>query len=162
MINTVRDQVREALGELRLTVGRLRSPIETDLPIMQSISKLVQDFEVATGLPVGLEISGEFVGLPNEHRLAIYRAVQEGLTNIQRHSKAEKAHLRLVELEKEIHLEICDDGIGPQPENPEGFGLHGMRERVEQMGGTMVLNKMAEGGSRLSISIPMPGEFKYG
>ena len=87
----VRDQVREALSELRNTVATLREPLEADIPLHASIKRLATLFEEATGIDVHLLMPDKLPPLSNSHRLALFRTAQEALTNVQRHAQANQA-----------------------------------------------------------------------
>ncbi|MEW5870352.1 MAG: sensor histidine kinase [Chloroflexota bacterium] len=164
-IRFAQEQVRQALGELRQTVGRLRQPLEADLQLEQALPRLAESFRRASQLTVHLDMPPNALALPDTHRLALYRAAQEGLTNVQRHADAGQAWLRLQRLPASILLEIEDDGRGlPQDfsleasARPTSFGLRGLRERMEQLGGRMSLEARPGGGARLRLSLPLPQE----
>jgi signal transduction histidine kinase len=157
MVGTVREQVREALNELRRTVAALRQPEGTDLPLPEALQRLALSFQEATGLRVHLALPDEARELPAGHRLALYRAAQEGLTNVQRHAQAQDAWLNLSWENRAVCLTIGDNGVGlgssPQP---SGFGLRGLQERAAQLGGHVCVEARPEGGTQISISLPIP------
>jgi signal transduction histidine kinase len=150
-----REQVREALQELRGVVGRLREPIEAELPLEQAVRRLAANFESATGLIITLEMPKEPCALNATQRLTLYRATQEGLTNIQRHAHATHAWVRLVCTPARIELSVRDNGNGVQESSQAGFGLRGLAERAAQLGGACTLKPAAEGGALLEISLPV-------
>jgi signal transduction histidine kinase len=160
MMSTVREQVREALTELRGTVATLRSPVEIDLALRNSLRRLARAFEEATGLTVNLMIPEEMQKLPREHRLVLYRGGQEALTNIQRHAGAKQVWLTLMDQDQQVVLLVSDDGVGfpTGPSKETSFGLRGLRERVEQLGGNMVLEARPGGGAQLRLSLPVDFE----
>jgi signal transduction histidine kinase len=163
MIATVRDQVREALGELRRTVATLRAPVEADLQLRQALRRLANHFEGATGITVHLMLPDESQNLPDAHRLALYRAAQEALTNVQRHAGADDVWLQLSHQDGTVTLLVGDNGAGfPARAEQEGFGLRGMRERAEQLGGELYLEPRPGGGTQLSYRIPLPVENAHG
>jgi signal transduction histidine kinase len=93
-------------------------------------------------------------------RLALFRAAQEGLTNLQRHAGASQACLRLVCLSAEIRLELQDNGQGLAPEMPAssiGFGLRGLQERAQALGGEARLENAPGGGAILWMRLPRSG-----
>jgi signal transduction histidine kinase len=157
MVGTVREQVREALGELRSTVATLRTPIEADLHLRSSLRRLVTHFEEATGLTVHRVLPEVIPDLPSEQRLALYRATQEALTNVQRHAEASQVWLVLTVSDDAITLLVSDDGQGLTLSGKEtGFGLQGMRERAAQLGGDLYLEPRRGGGTQLSFRLPLP------
>ena len=162
MVGTVREQVREALGELRATVATLRTPIEADLHLRSSLQRLVSHFEEATGLTVHQALPEEMPSLPETHRLALFRAAQEALTNIQKHAGASQVWLVLTARDEAITLLVGDDGQGVSVSGePGGYGLRGLRERAVQLDGTLHLEPRQGGGTQLSFRLPLahaPGD----
>jgi two-component system NarL family sensor kinase len=159
MVGTVRDQVREALGELRQTVAKLRQPLEVDLQLRSALTRLAQHFEAATGLIVHLMLPEESTHIPDTHRLALFRAAQEALTNVQRHAGAQEVWLQLAQHDRAITLLVSDNGKGIQTDADEGgFGLRGLGERIAQLGGEFFLEPRPGGGTQLSVSLPLPVE----
>jgi signal transduction histidine kinase len=156
LLGVVRQQVREALQELRQTVGRLRAPVDLELSLPQALRRLAGNFQAATGLSVSLEIPETNCEITPAQRLVLYRAAQEGLTNIQRHAQATQAWLRLACGSDELCLELQDNGIGLSPDVPrrEGFGLLGLQERSNALGGQVHLATCPDGGAVLIIRLP--------
>ena len=165
LLVTTQQQVREALNELRQTVGRLREPLEADLQLAHALPRLAESFRQSSDLTIHLDIPAADLALPDTHRLALYRAAQEGLTNVQRHAAATQAWLRFQRLAASVQLEIEDNGRGlpaefalNSPALPASFGLRGMQERLDQLGGQMELETRPEGGTRLRVSLPFAQE----
>ncbi len=156
LIGAGRQQVRDALQDLRATVGRLREPVEVELPLPQALHRLAVSFGEATGLAVHLELPETPCQMTAAQRLALYRAAQEGLTNIQRHAAARQAWLRLECTADRISLHVSDDGRGPGIRPPEGsFGLRGLRERAARLGGAVALTNRPGGGALLTMQLPV-------
>jgi signal transduction histidine kinase len=161
MVGTVRDQVRAALGDLRHIVAALRTPLEAELPLPRALTRLADDFEKATGIAVHLESPEELPPLPTTHRLALHRAAQEGLTNVQRHAQAHRVWVTLRAFEDAVVLEVQDDGRGPPPDAEAlGFGLRGLRERASQPGGEMQFGPRPGGGTQLALRMPLPEKLR--
>ncbi|RMD52507.1 MAG: sensor histidine kinase, partial [Candidatus Thermofonsia bacterium] len=156
MIATVREQVREALQELRQTVATLRHPLEVDLPLSQALRRLIRNFEEASGLVVNVLLPDDLPELPPAQRLAVYRTVQEGLTNVQKHAQATQVWLQLMQQNGALLLRMSDDGVGwPEKRPSTGFGLRGMAERAAQLGGELHLEPRPGGGAQLRLRLPM-------
>jgi signal transduction histidine kinase len=155
LIGAGRQQVRDALQDLRATVGRLREPVEIELSLPQALRRLAASFQEATGLTVHLELPETACVMTAAQRLALYRTAQEGLTNIQRHAAARQAWLRLECSPDQISLHVSDDGRGLVAGVPSGgFGLAGLRERAAQLDGALTLADRPGGGATLTIQLP--------
>ena len=157
MVGTVHEQMREGLSELRSAVATLREPLQSDISLKSALKALGQNFEAATEIKVEMAFAHKLPDFPNEYRVAIYRAAQEALTNVQRHAKAKKVRMTLSIENSEINLTLRDNGIG-LPENADklGFGLRGIQERAAQLGGRVHLEANPEGGAQICICLPLP------
>ncbi len=160
MIEAMRGQIKQALAELRQTVSALRSPEAAaglNGSLATAVTHLVQTFQEATSLTIHLTMPEELPLLPEAHRLAMYRAAQESLTNVQRHANARQAWLIIAADADHITLSVSDDGQGLRDEVRDGrFGLIGLRERAKQLGGSLTLGAADEGGARLIMQLPVP------
>src|SRR5262245_18998199 len=123
---------REALVEVRRLVGVLREDEALREPARgaAAVGELVHRVSAA-GLPVELEVQGSVDGLPAAPDLAVYRIVQESLTNVLKHAAATKAHVLIARQPDQVAVEVTDDGTGAANGRAEdsGNGLRGMRER---------------------------------
>ncbi len=159
LIGAGRQQVRDALQDVRQTVGRLREPVEIELSLPQALRRLTAGFQEATGLQIHLEIEPGDLSYSAAQRLALYRCAQEGLTNIQRHAEASQAWIKFNHSQHRAVLQISDNGKGV-PDAGEtsltpGYGLRGLQERASQLGGSASLTNRPEGGAVLSFQIPV-------
>jgi len=162
------EQVRHArrltldcLREVRRSVGALRATTLEELSLERALTKLVADFSDSTGIAVSLELNlSDGLEPAADARLALYRVAQEGLTNVQRHAHATSVRLALSAADGSASIVVDDDGRGPvaevQPET-SGFGLLGLRERVELLGGRLSFSRRASGGSELAATLPLHG-----
>lgn len=142
---------RDALQDVRRSVGSLRSDDERP-PLTESLHELSRD----AGIPVELEISGSPRVLTSAANHALFRAAQEGLTNIRKHADARTSWIRLDFADPaRTRLTIEDDGRGAPPLNGNaGFGLKGMHERVELLGGSVTTGNRDRGGFCLQVEVP--------
>lgn len=141
----------EALDDVRRSVGALRTDT-TRPPLPEALRELA-----GHGDPVPtLAIEGEPRPLPPGVEHALYRAAQEGLTNIRKHARASQAVLRLdFRIPQTLVLELADNGVGTDPgAHSSGFGLRGLRERVELLGGKVDSGNRLEGGFALRVEVP--------
>ena len=158
MVGAMREEMKEALSELRRTVSALRAPISSQESIDVTLSNLAKSFEQRTGIPTHFWVSSGFPGLPENYRQAFYRAAQEALTNIQRHAMARNAWMKLSADDQKVNLVMEDDGKGMDrvSENRTGTGIRGMEERAVQLGGEMKMVDRHGGGTLLVFSVPLP------
>ncbi|GAA4514853.1 MULTISPECIES: sensor histidine kinase [Nonomuraea] len=150
---------RQALAEMRQLLDVLRADggggadaatgVGTD-----RLPALVEEAGTA-GLPARLTVRGEPVALPTAVDHAVYRIVQEALTNTRKHSVGARATVRLSYESAAIEVEVLDDGASKQPAAPAGFGLGGMAERVALCGGRLSTGPREEGGFRVHARIPL-------
>ncbi|MFC7762483.1 sensor histidine kinase [Catellatospora bangladeshensis] len=129
------DQAEQALAEVRRSVGALREP-RTAVPLPEALRELVA-LASAAGVPTSLDVTGQARPLEPAAEESLYRAAQEGLTNVRKHAHASRAALVLDYTgEAEVRLEVRDDGAGPAGDPHDGgFGLVGVRERAAFAGG---------------------------
>jgi signal transduction histidine kinase len=135
---TISSTAREALGDVRILLSQLRhNQGDSPQPVLADLDRLVEQMR-SSGLIVSRRATGQPIALPTGHQLAVYRIVQEALTNALRHGDTS----REVRLEFEwrpdaltvsVSNALADDGLGAA--NPTGHGLAGMRERVALFGG---------------------------
>ncbi len=149
---------KTALDEVRSVLGILRADGGQEAPLVPE-----PDLSRLAGLAASVTAQGVVVGLddalteppPAATQLAIYRIVQESLTNVLRHAKATSARVSLVEEGGEYVVSILDDGTAPGPADGQGRGLLGMRERAELLGGSFEAGRAPGGGFRVEARIPM-------
>jgi signal transduction histidine kinase len=152
---------RAAMGELRNLLSLLAPAggVWDDAPLgpqpgLADISALVERVSAA-GLPVALHSSLPSGGLPPGLDLAVYRVVQEGLTNVLRHAGGAPAVVRISGRLEQLVITVSDDGAGTSGAEP-GRGLLGLRERVALYGGAVDAGPRPGGGWRLRATIPLP------
>ncbi len=170
MLTTVRTQIKEALKDVRQTVSKLREPLEAELPLPQAVRQAALSFQEATGLSVHLDVGVHVPVLSAEQHLAMYRAVQEALTNVQRHAQATQVWLSLFMQADELCLHVRDNGAGLADESANarrGFGLLGMNERAVQLGGHFSMENWQTsggqiGGASLTFCLPVPHKEEIG
>lgn len=154
-LQIINDSTRDASSELRATVGVLRrQPSRTPAPRLDQIEELIDSVE-AGGPGVELVRSGRPENLSGLVELVAYRVVQEALTNVVRHASATKVVVELTTNAAELVVVVSDDGIGGGV--TEGFGISGMRERVEAVEGNLVIGAADIGGVRVQATIPLGG-----
>ena len=147
--------IEQQIAALRSLIADLRPAVLDELGLQPAIETLAQRVRVVEGLVVELDLQLGAVRLAPEIESTIYRLVQESLTNISKHARAERVWVRLGEDGGAVTVEVRDDGIGFSPDAPSsGFGLTGMRERVALAGGEITVSSRPEGGSTVSARLP--------
>ncbi|MFN6474917.1 MAG: sensor histidine kinase [Nostoc sp. DedQUE07] len=145
----------EALLEIRRSLSVLRSNPLQGQSLKSAIEKLLIDFQQTTSIEPSCKIDLPHT-LPTEVNTALFRIVQESLTNICKHAEATSVTVKLLAHAGMIHLSIEDNGKGFNPtQNTTGFGLQGMRERSIALGGQLNLHSQLGTGCCISVSLPL-------
>lgn len=152
---------REALDELRVTLGAVRQGAERGpVPGLARLPAL-RDRLAGAGLAVDLRVTGDVRDLPAAVDLSAYRVVQEALTNVLRHAGVANAEVRVDYCADEVTVEVTDEGTGVRRDGTDpvddesGHGLAGMRERVAALGGRLSAGPRAGGGFRVYARLPV-------
>lgn len=151
VLEKAQQQAEEALAEVRRSVGSLREQ-RPAVPLPEALRALAEEASAA-GVPTSLDVSGAARPLVPAAEESLYRAAQEGLTNVRKHARATRASLLLDYTgPAAVRLEVRDDGAGLQ--GGSGFGLLGVRERAAHAGGSMKIESVVGQGSTLSVEVP--------
>ena len=149
------------IENLRRLTRALRPIYLEDLGLVTALEMLTRETSQANSLEVAFTQQGLERRLPPDVELALYRIAQEALNNVVRHAKASQAELSVIFGDREICLEVNDDGVGFQMPNsptdfaPSGhFGLVGIRERAELIGARLAVRSEGGRGTRLSVRLP--------
>jgi signal transduction histidine kinase/YHS domain-containing protein len=161
-LQTMRGSITTLVDELRAIIGDLRPPALAELGLLSAV-ELLLGRSGETQPEVTLVVQGDQRRLAPQSELALFRIVQEAWSNIRRHAQARRASFTFAYEHDSLHVTITDDGIGFVPptdaEAPDGhWGVRGMRERAELIGGTLDVTSESRRGTRLQLSIPYPGE----
>jgi len=152
---------RDALTEMRRLLGVLREDASADAvrdpqPSLTQVNDLVETARAA-GSPVTLTLEGAVVPLPTGVDLCAYRILQEALTNVRRHAPGAAVEVELEYQPEVLRLRVRDHGPGAAPEDPDGHGLLGMRERAIMVGGTLTAGPAEGGGFVVDAVLPIAG-----
>jgi signal transduction histidine kinase len=149
---------REALAEMSRLLGILRKEGEglslAPRPSLAQVDVLLQTVRDA-GVPVELRIEGEQADLPAGVDVSAYRIVQEALTNVVKHAGPARATVVVRYSRRAVEVEVTDDGRRSVNGRTAGYGLAGMRERVELHGGTLEAGGRGEGGFAVKARLPL-------
>jgi PAS domain S-box-containing protein len=153
--------VQQLSREIRTASYLLHPPLLDESGLSEAIQWYIQGLMERSGLTIELDIPDDFGRLPQDLELAVFRIVQEALTNIHRHSCSKTATIRLSRNGASVLLEIQDHGQGISPEKlaaikaqRTGVGIAGMRERVRQCKGEMDIQSNSSGAT-ISATLPV-------
>jgi signal transduction histidine kinase len=154
----------DCIKEVRTIAYLLYPPMLEEMGLKSAISWYVDGFSKRSGIQTTFDIPGEFGRLPRHVETAIFRVLQESLTNVHRHSGSGVAHVRLFNSGGKITLEVIDEGKGMPAQysvesdqagmNALGVGLRGMEERMRQLGGELELLSSPR-GTTVIASVPV-------
>jgi len=158
MIEHIHRSARSGLTEVRRALTSLRaSPLE-DLGLALAISDLAESVATRIDLELKLNVADRIENIPPEVEQCVYRVAQEALENVARHSKARSLHISLAQPNGHLMLTVKDDGQGFDRNNVDEtrYGLKGLRERAEMIGGTLRIESKLNQGTTVQLSIPLP------
>jgi signal transduction histidine kinase len=161
-LTAIKDASKEGLAELRSVLDILRREGEraprTPTSTLARLEDLVGQASVA-GLDVQIQTEGDPRPLPFGVDVAAYRIVQEALTNVTRHAGAGTATVRVTYAERDLTVQVDDDGHGGRAPSADGAGkgVRGMRERVAALGGELEVGPRPAGGFRVRARLPLEG-----
>jgi signal transduction histidine kinase len=149
----------DALADVRRSVAALRGDSLLAGPLPEMVQQLVDETS-ASGLVGNFEIQGQVRALAPQVEMTLYRVVQESLTNVRKHALASQVEVGLEFRQESVRLLIQDNGIGAVQETaehspPGSFGLFGLRERVQLLGGTVVVQTAPKSGFCIQVEIPV-------
>lgn len=153
--------VQAGVQDLRRISRGLRPIYLEDLGLVPAVDMLVRDVRESLRIPIQFEVQGHETRLGAEAELAVYRLVQEGLSNVSRHAKASRVQVKINFEPDLVHITVADDGRGFAPPDQleelaaaGHYGLIGMKERTDALGGEIAIESSPDEGCTVSISIP--------
>jgi len=155
-LQQARNLTQTALADVRRSVAALRAPIEDELPLPNQLDILLEGCK-GTGISASLKVAGTPRPLPTPVQLTVFRAVQEGLSNVSKHAQASQVWITLdYSIAGRVHLTVRDDGVGMDETlgSHGGFGLVGLKERVQLLQGELVFEHPVQGGFCFEIDLP--------
>jgi signal transduction histidine kinase len=155
------DLVDRCTAEVRTMSHLLHPPLLEEVGLSSAIPWLVDGFTQRSGIKVRLDMPPSLPRLPQPVELVLFRVLQEGLTNIHRHSKSQSAAIAMSYDESDVRVSIDDAGVGFASDGDgartAGVGIAGMRERVRELRGELrILSSSA--GTRLEVTLPLSKE----
>ncbi len=164
-LEAITELAHNTLNEVHNMAVRLRPSVLDDLGLAAAIRSYAKEFSENTGIKVEVSLMSMAMRLSPEMETVLYRVVQEALTNIARHAEAENCRVTLRRKDHVIQGVIEDDGRGFDPqavlmseEKGHGLGLHGMKERIELVGGSLEFESRIDEGSTIFLEVPLESE----
>jgi signal transduction histidine kinase len=156
-VSRVLDLVDTGIRSIRGVTTTLRPPLLDDLGLVPALRALVQSFAEQSALMIEFDAPSTIPTVSPPAALALFRALQEALSNVVRHSQASNVTVRLAHTGDELTLEVRDNGVGfgPTPSSPMSTGLAGMRERISALHGSIAIDSQADHGTTLRVTVPL-------
>lgn len=148
----------DTMTSVRRIIADLRPLMLDDLGLNAAIDWLARESARRMGIDVKVKLGERDPAIDKDASVAVYRMVQEALTNVARHARATEVGIELREVGTELRLVVQDNGVGFDPEalrKTPSFGLFGIRERAYALGGTMESGSRPGGGARLCVRLPL-------
>jgi PAS domain S-box-containing protein len=153
--------VDESIATIRKLVAELRPAVLDHLDLVEALEWQARDFQQRTRIACDFRCALVGVDLDQDHKTAVFRIVQEALTNVARHAKAAQVTICLEEAGDQLHLVVEDNGRGitdHEIASPSSFGILGMQERAELLGGQLLLYGRPDFGTIVSVRFPTKPE----
>jgi signal transduction histidine kinase len=158
---TIEDLVNKVIISASNLAHSLRPGILDCFGLIAALEIEAQEFSKRSGITCTITKSQDYIDLPETHSITLFRIFQEALNNILKHAKAKNVQVEIVKGEDHLELIIEDDGIGFGDDarlKPRSFGLRGIHERIEHLGGTVRINSAPGKGTHIAIFLPLEGE----
>src|SRR5205823_6215259 len=154
--------VNDMSTDIRTISYLLHPPLLDEAGLSSALRWYTEGFSERSGIHVDLDFPDNFARLPREMETAIFRVVQECLTNIHRHSESQVAKIRVIHANDDVRIEVQDKGKGIPPEKytsiisapsgTPGVGIRGMRERLRQLGGSLDIHSDGRGKGTVVVA----------
>jgi signal transduction histidine kinase len=155
LVKELQTEIRATVANIRRLVYDLRPPTLDELGLLAAVRERAAQYSNAPdGFHVTVEAPAELPALPAAVEVAAYRIVQEALENVSKHSQARECTIRFAN-QNRLEIEVTDEGIGLPPNLTPGIGLRSMRERAEELGGSCVIERGANRGTRVLACLPI-------
>jgi signal transduction histidine kinase len=155
-VSELRETITAAIQELRALAVDLRPKALDDFGLGAAIERLADTYSRRTGIAVDVHVAGLSDRLPEDIETALYRIVQESLTNVAKHAGAATASVTVHRRPRVVSIVVEDDGAGFDPTRvTDGLGLTSMRERAELVSGTVRVESRPGGGTTIAVEVPL-------
>ena len=153
-VKSMMDHVDHTIERMRKIVSELRPSILDDLGLIPAIEWQVKEFQKRSGIRSRIRSNVQEADVTPDHSAAVFRVVQEALTNVMRHSKAKSVQVDLKKEQGLLKISVTDDGEGIKEEaikELKSLGIIGMRERMLRIGGDFKIHSTPGSGTRVEI-----------
>jgi signal transduction histidine kinase len=157
-VDAMKDLVRASMAELRRALEGLRTPGLGDRSLQQALHALSREVGERAGIEIRCQVAEGADALGPAVSEALWRAAQEALTNVEKHAHARHIQVCVELVPHAVTMRISDDGCGLPPDAASRsghYGLRGMRERLEGLGGTLTLHSNGRGGTLVEACLPI-------
>jgi signal transduction histidine kinase len=161
MVERILRTIDSTVTAVQRISSELRPSALDDLGLFAALESEARLFEERTGIECDLSLPDELPGVEEAITVAVYRMIQEAMTNVARHSNASRVEIRLRRRAAELLLEIRDDGRGigsDEAASHAAHGLNGIRERAAILGGAALIEGVPDRGTIVSVRIPLPSQ----
>lgn len=160
-LDLARKMARHSLTEARRSVMDLRASVLEGQDLAAALHSGAQIWTAGSGVEVHVDVTGASNGLPPEYEQHLLRIAQEAVTNVLKHARASQVWVKLHTEARRLYLRIIDNGSGFEQEDVFSslaghFGVIGMRERAERLGGEMHLKSHPGEGTQVEVTVPLP------
>jgi signal transduction histidine kinase len=167
-VAALRHLTEQVMNNLRRLITRLRPAMLDDLGLVAALITYADDHSSRYPFLVKTEITGQSRRLPPKIETALYRIAQEAITNVAKHAQATRASIRLHFDEQKVTLSVSDDGVGMNVQVAQqaaasgtGWGLAGIRERLELVEGHLGIRSSPGNGTELCVEVPIPDHHTF-
>jgi two-component system sensor histidine kinase UhpB len=157
-VKSLEKLVDKNIQTVKRITTELRPRLLDDLGLIPAIEWQSEDFQLNTGIECKIVSEPEDLKLDRDRSTAIFRIFQEALTNVLRHSGATRVDIKLLKDADKLVFTVYDNGVGitkEQVSNPHSLGIFGMKERVYQWSGEVIIRGMDNEGTRVTVTIPL-------
>ncbi|HUA57418.1 MAG TPA: histidine kinase [Verrucomicrobiae bacterium] len=155
-VDRIRELVESSVAMVRNMALLLRPSMLDDLGLAAALEWQANQVSVSTGVRIRIAAEGIPNDLPEEHKICVFRIVQEALNNVCRHARASSVDITVMASGSRISVMIRDDGRGFRTPRPQGLGLIGMQERAESLGGNLTIHSEPGQGTAIQVALPLP------
>ena len=158
-IASMSQSIDNAVSATRRIISDMRPTILDDLGLLAAIEWQAAEFHRHSGIECRVNCIEDEANLDKQYSIALFRILQEALTNVSRHAKASRVEIEFLHSEKEAILSVSDNGRGMTGNNiatSKSYGILGMTERVEQLGGKIIFSSPPGGGFSVTVTLPLP------